>query len=103
MTFTMGKMMETKEDIYFAVAKKEYITVVKTLFWLHQTLALLILWLQSLKDLGHLTYGRFLKLFRHLVDSLDGISACHKAYTHTGQHNTWTNIHTLGWNSNPQS
>jgi hypothetical protein len=54
--------------------------------------------LQSLKDLGHLTYRRFLELFRHMVGLLGRvISPSHGLYIHmTTQHRkTRTNIHAL--------
>jgi hypothetical protein len=43
--------------------------------------------LHSLKDIGRLTYRRFLELFRHMEDSLDEQLARRKASTYTGQHN----------------
>jgi hypothetical protein len=52
--------------------------------------------LQSLKDLGRLTYRRFLELFRHMVGLLGRvISPSHGLYLHrTTQHRkTRTNIH----------
>jgi hypothetical protein len=54
--------------------------------------------LQSLKDLGRLTYRRFLELFRHMVELLERvISPSQGLYLHrTTQHrNTRTNIHAL--------
>jgi hypothetical protein len=54
--------------------------------------------LQSLKDLGHLTYRRFLELFRHMVGLLgQEISPSQGLYLHrTTQHRkTRTNIHAL--------
>jgi hypothetical protein len=54
--------------------------------------------LQSLKDLGYLTYGRILKLFRHLVRLLGWvISPSQGLYLHrTTQHRKMrTNIHVL--------
>jgi hypothetical protein len=45
--------------------------------------------LQSLKDLGHLTYRRLLELFRQTVGLLGRVwSTRRKAPTYTGQHNT---------------
>jgi hypothetical protein len=54
--------------------------------------------LQSLKDLGHLTYRKFLELFRHMVVLLERvISSSQGLYLHgTTQHRkTRTNIHAL--------
>jgi hypothetical protein len=54
--------------------------------------------LQSLKDLGRLTYRRFLELFRHMVGLLGRvISPLQVLYLHrTTQHRkTRTNIHAL--------
>jgi hypothetical protein len=54
--------------------------------------------LQSLKDLGRLTYRRFLELFRHMVGLLGRvISPSQSLYLHrTTQHRkTRTNIHAL--------
>jgi hypothetical protein len=54
--------------------------------------------LQSLKDLGRLTYKRFLKLFRHMV-GLPGrvVSPSQGLYLHrtTPHRKTRTNIHAL--------
>jgi hypothetical protein len=44
--------------------------------------------LQSLKDLGRLTYRWFLELFRHTVGLLGWVISRHKASTYTGKHNT---------------
>jgi hypothetical protein len=43
--------------------------------------------LQSLKDLGHLTYRRFLELFRHTVGLLGRLISPSQG-TYTGQHTT---------------
>jgi hypothetical protein len=54
--------------------------------------------LQSLTDLGRLTYRRFLELFRHMVGLLGRvISPSQGLYLHsTTQHRkTWTDIHAL--------
>jgi hypothetical protein len=54
--------------------------------------------LQSLKDIGRLTYRRFLELFRHMVELLGReISPSQGLYLHrTTQHRkTRTNIHAL--------
>jgi hypothetical protein len=55
--------------------------------------------LQSLKDLGRLTYRRFLELFRHMVGLLVRVvSPSQGLSTYTGQHNTErqrTNIRAL--------
>jgi hypothetical protein len=55
--------------------------------------------LQSFKDIGRLTYGRFLELFRHVVGFLGRvINPSQGLYLHrTTQHRkTRTNIHALG-------
>jgi hypothetical protein len=53
--------------------------------------------LQSLKDLGRLTYRRFLELFRHMVRLLGRvINPSQGLYLHrTTQHRQGTNIHAL--------
>jgi hypothetical protein len=54
--------------------------------------------LQSLKDLGRLTYSRFLELYRHMVGLLGRvISPSQGLYLHriTQQRKTRTNIHAL--------
>jgi hypothetical protein len=54
--------------------------------------------LQSLKDLGHLTYRRFLELFRHMVELLGRVISPSQGLNlhRTTQHRkTRTNIHAL--------
>jgi hypothetical protein len=62
--------------------------------------------LQSLKDLGRLTYRWFLELFRHMVGLLGRvINPSQGLYLHrTTQHRkTRTDIHALSGDSNPRS
>jgi hypothetical protein len=78
-TFTTSGDLRTLNSVCLFMYRKKCTTICRGTYSVA---------LQSLKDLGHLTYGRFLKLFRHMVGLLGRvISSSQGLYLHrTAQH-----------------